>query len=234
MPRINPRVIPLVYRARILSPKRITLIPEMVPGTPQFEAAIGIVEKLRAAGHQAYLAGGCVRDLLLGRSPVNYDVATSATPDIVLDMFPRTFAVGAHFGVVLVAAENAEAAFVTEVATFRSTVNVQGRFIRQGACHEDAELSKGWSPGRIRPDLFILNRTRRSGTEIRCRRDFFLPLSSFFTPRPPRARRRPALRSRSTMGLGSRSRATCGRSPVRTRTMGRSRRRSGWTAWSCF
>ncbi|MGA7340406.1 MAG: CCA tRNA nucleotidyltransferase [Terracidiphilus sp.] len=92
----------------------------MVPGTPQFEAAIGIVKKLRAAGHQAYLAGGCVRDLLLGRSPVDYDVATSATPDIVLDMFPRTFAVGAHFGVVLVAAENAEAAFVTEVATFRS------------------------------------------------------------------------------------------------------------------
>jgi len=47
----------------------------------------------------------CVRDLLLGREPKDYDVATSATPDVVLTMFPRTFAVGAHFGVVLVADE---------------------------------------------------------------------------------------------------------------------------------
>jgi poly(A) polymerase len=90
----------------------------MFPATPQFEAALEIVRALRAAGHQAYLAGGCVRDLLLGRSPSDYDVATSATPDLVLDMFPRTFAVGAHFGVVLVAPESA--GLVTEVATFRS------------------------------------------------------------------------------------------------------------------
>jgi poly(A) polymerase len=69
-----------------------------------------------------------VRDLLLGREPVDYDVATSATPDVVLEMFPRTFAVGAHFGVVLVASEaGAECEdgsiaerCVTEVATFRS------------------------------------------------------------------------------------------------------------------
>ncbi|HZP05831.1 MAG TPA: CCA tRNA nucleotidyltransferase [Terracidiphilus sp.] len=92
----------------------------MFAATPQFEAALRIVKTLRAAGHQAYLAGGCVRDLLLGRSPVDYDVATSATPDVVLDMFPRTFAVGAHFGVVLVAPEDTGAGFVTEVATFRS------------------------------------------------------------------------------------------------------------------
>ena len=75
----------------------------MLPGSPQFEAALEILKTLRAAGHEAYLAGGCVRDLLLGREPEDYDVATSATPDIVLGMFPRTFAVGAHFGVVLVA-----------------------------------------------------------------------------------------------------------------------------------
>jgi len=92
----------------------------MFPATPQFEAALAIVKTLRAAGHQAYLAGGCVRDLLLGRSPSDFDVATSATPDIVLGMFPRTFAVGAHFGVVLVAPVEAEERFVTEVATFRS------------------------------------------------------------------------------------------------------------------
>ena len=75
----------------------------MLPVTRQFEAALRIVEKLRAAGYEAYLAGGCVRDLLLGREPTDYDVATSATPDVVLEMFERTFAVGAHFGVVLVA-----------------------------------------------------------------------------------------------------------------------------------
>jgi poly(A) polymerase len=92
----------------------------MADATPQFEAALGIVAALRGAGHQAYLAGGCVRDLLLGRSPLDYDVATSATPDQVLAMFPRTFAVGAHFGVVLVAPEDEDAAFATEVATFRS------------------------------------------------------------------------------------------------------------------
>jgi poly(A) polymerase len=78
------------------------------------------MERLRAAGYEAYLAGGCVRDLLLGREPSDYDVATSATPDIVLDLFPRTFAVGAHFGVVLVAQGEAETYFTTEVATFRS------------------------------------------------------------------------------------------------------------------
>lgn len=99
----------------------------------QFEAALRIVETLRAEGHQAYLAGGCVRDLLLGREPVDYDVATSATPDVVLKLFPRTFAVGAHFGVVLVADETLDEVppledaadagprfSVTEVATFRS------------------------------------------------------------------------------------------------------------------
>ena len=72
-------------------------------GTTQFEAALGVVEKLRAAGYEAYLAGGCVRDLLLGREPKDFDVATSAEPGVVLEMFERTFAVGAHFGVVLVA-----------------------------------------------------------------------------------------------------------------------------------
>ena len=83
-------------------------------------AAIEIIRTLRGRGYQAYLVGGCVRDLLLGRAPADFDVATSATPDIVLDMFPRTFAVGAHFGVVLVAPDDEDARFVTEVATFRS------------------------------------------------------------------------------------------------------------------
>ena len=108
----------------------------MLPATRQFDAAIKIIATLRAAGHQAFLAGGCVRDLLVGREPKDYDVATSATPDVVLEMFPRTFAVGAHFGVVLVADSagftGADASDqtdeeaskpeygITEVATFRS------------------------------------------------------------------------------------------------------------------
>ena len=87
----------------------------------QFQAALQIVESLRAAGHQAYFAGGCVRDLLLGIAPKDYDVATSARPEKVLLHFPRTFAVGAHFGVVIVctAHESAECEIRTEVATFR-------------------------------------------------------------------------------------------------------------------
>jgi poly(A) polymerase len=100
----------------------------MMPKSAQFEAALEIIKTLRAAGYEAYLAGGCVRDLLLGREPEDYDVATSATPDVVLQMFPRTFAVGAHFGVVLVASEigsscidgSVEERCTTEVATFRS------------------------------------------------------------------------------------------------------------------
>jgi len=108
--------------------------------TRQFDAALRIVEKLRASGYEAYLAGGCVRDLLVGREPSDYDVATSATPDVVLHLFPHTIAVGAHFGVVLVAEEAVKEAaggakpeaasdraanekppvIMTEVATYRS------------------------------------------------------------------------------------------------------------------
>ena len=88
--------------------------------TPQFEEARRIAGALREKGYEAYLAGGCVRDLVLGRQPSDYDVATSATPDVVLSIFERTFAVGAHFGVVLVAAQDENERFVTEVATFRS------------------------------------------------------------------------------------------------------------------
>src|ERR1035438_2529622 len=92
----------------------------MLPITRQFEAALRIARELRAAGYEAHFAGGCVRDLLLGREPRDYDVATSATPDVVLQLFPRTFAVGAHFGVVLVAEGDGDSHVLTEVATFRS------------------------------------------------------------------------------------------------------------------
>src|SRR5438309_4667508 len=64
--------------------------------------ATSIVATLRDRGHRAYLCGGCVRDLLLGREPADYDVATDATPEQVMRIFPETYAVGAQFGVVLV------------------------------------------------------------------------------------------------------------------------------------
>jgi poly(A) polymerase len=64
--------------------------------------AIHIIRTLRDRGFQAYLCGGCVRDLLLERQPADYDVTTDATPAEVMRIFPETYAVGAQFGVVLV------------------------------------------------------------------------------------------------------------------------------------
>jgi len=92
--------------------------------------SISIIRTLRQQGFQAYLAGGCVRDLLLKRQPADYDVATSATPAQVMEIFPETYAVGAQFGVVLVPlpedqrTPGDESAIsktqAVEVATFRS------------------------------------------------------------------------------------------------------------------
>jgi poly(A) polymerase len=86
--------------------------------------ATSIVQTLRQRGFQAYLVGGCVRDLLLGRDPKDYDVATDATPAQVMAVFPQTYAVGAQFGVVLVpdreTAGGSSKSHTVEVATFRS------------------------------------------------------------------------------------------------------------------
>ena len=80
-----------------------------------------VIRTLRQQGYIAFLAGGCVRDLLLGREPADYDVATSATPDEVMKIFPESYAVGAQFGVVLVPqGPQAQENFTIEVATFRS------------------------------------------------------------------------------------------------------------------
>src|SRR3990170_4465352 len=91
------------------------------------ELAETICRTLRAAGHQAYLVGGCVRDIVLGREPADYDVATDAKPDEVMRIFPETYAVGAQFGVVLVPADKQAVApgqnACIEVATFRSDVS---------------------------------------------------------------------------------------------------------------
>lgn len=74
------------------------------------------IARLRSAGHQAYLVGGCVRDVLMGAKPKDYDIATDARPDRIMDLFPNSGRVGAHFGVVLVRDIFAQ----VEVATFRS------------------------------------------------------------------------------------------------------------------
>src|SRR6266566_919294 len=109
--------------------------------------AISVVRTLREKDHQAYLVGGCVRDLLLKREPADYDISTDATPDEVMRIFPETYAVGAQFGVVLVPLPESERSaiadtegqevgppleerpisghqhkFCIEVATFRSDV----------------------------------------------------------------------------------------------------------------
>ncbi len=86
---------------------------------PAFRAARHIAATLRAAGHDAYFAGGCVRDLLLEHTAKDFDIATSATPDQIVALFPRTQQVGAHFGVILVLQDVGSEDTATEVATFR-------------------------------------------------------------------------------------------------------------------
>jgi len=108
------------------------------------ELANSICETLRRNGHQALLVGGCVRDLLLGRQPADYDVATDASPERVIELFPESVPVGAQFGVVLIPREN----WKVEVATFRSDV--------------------GYSDGR-HPDSVVYSRTAQEDVK---RRDF--------------------------------------------------------------
>jgi len=79
-------------------------------------AAIKIIKRLRRAGYEALLAGGCVRDMLLKRPAKDYDVATDAKPDEVAKLFRRTLKVGAKFGVIMVI----DSGMQTEVATFRT------------------------------------------------------------------------------------------------------------------
>jgi poly(A) polymerase len=93
-------------------------VPAVQP-QKQREFAVEVVRQLRDHGFEAYWAGGCVRDQLLGRSPVDYDVATSAKPEEIRGVFPhrKTLAVGAAFGVMTVLGPRA--AGQIEVATFR-------------------------------------------------------------------------------------------------------------------
>ena len=80
------------------------------------QRAAEVAGKLRGAGHRAYFAGGCVRDALLGVEPHDYDIATDARPEQVQAIFPKSMAVGAHFGVLVVRTGHEH----VEVATFRT------------------------------------------------------------------------------------------------------------------
>lgn len=78
--------------------------------------ALSVAQRLREAGHQALFCGGAVRDRLLGRTPGDYDIATSAPPEVVAPLFPHALLVGAQFGTVVVPGEGRQ----VEVTTFRA------------------------------------------------------------------------------------------------------------------
>src|SRR5947209_847297 len=80
------------------------------------KAAREVGARLRESGYIAYFAGGCVRDMVRGLMPKDYDIVTDARPEAVQKLFPHTYAVGAHFGVIIVLEND----FQFEVATFRS------------------------------------------------------------------------------------------------------------------
>src|SRR5713101_1892653 len=90
--------------------------PHPMKASPMEKTAREIAAHLRESGHIAYFAGGCVRDIVGGETPKDFDIATDANQEAVQKLYPRTYAVGAHFGVILVV----EDGFQFEVATFRS------------------------------------------------------------------------------------------------------------------
>ena len=128
----------------------------MIDPEQQRRFALDVVRQLRTAGFEAYWAGGCVRDELLGRRPKDYDVATNATPPEIRALFgnQRTLPLGAAFGVITVLGPRP--AGMIEVATFR----------------QDAEYSDGRHPDRV---------TFSSAREDAARRDFTIN-GMFFDP----------------------------------------------------
>ena len=116
--------------------------PAGIEKEPMFSTARALVDRLRAAGHIAYFAGGCVRDLVRGQVPKDIDIATDARPEEVQKIFRRTYAVGAHFGVIVVL-ENRSAirsrdlsvptAFISMDATQRKCTSLRRKKTRAAA-----------------------------------------------------------------------------------------------------
>jgi poly(A) polymerase len=117
--------------------------------------ATSIIRTLRERGHRAYLVGGCVRDLLLGREPADYDVTTDATPDEVMRIFPDTYAVGAQFGVVLVPLPTRDVASTvsTETSGGRDVagfVSAKANVVEVATFRSDIGYSDGRHPDQVR------------------------------------------------------------------------------------
>jgi poly(A) polymerase len=121
---------------------------------PSPAAARGLVERLQQAGFEAYWVGGCVRDRLMGREPKDYDIATSARPEQVEALFPRTIPVGRAFGVVLILHEGVQ----YEIATFRA----------------EADYADGRHPAEVRFATAQADARRRDFTINGC---FYDPVS---------------------------------------------------------
>lgn len=112
---------------------------KIVPNDENSKFAFDVGRRLISAGHKAYLAGGCVRDQLLGRQPQDYDIATSARPEEVERLFPKTLSIGKNFGIIVVVHDHQK----VEIATFRRDGEYKdGRHpetIIYGTEQEDAE-----------------------------------------------------------------------------------------------
>jgi poly(A) polymerase len=112
--------------------------------------AISIVRTLRERDHKAYLVGGCVRDLLLGREPADYDVASDATPEEVMRIFPDTYAVGAQFGVVLVPLPERDVAIDVTCRDVTCYVSSKANVVEVATFRSDIGYSDGRHPDQVR------------------------------------------------------------------------------------
>jgi len=110
------------------------------------DLALKVAKQLRDNGFQAYYAGGCVRDTITNLEPADYDIATDATPDIVMKIFKKTIPIGAHFGVILVLEEG----IPFEITTFRS----DGKYV-DGRHPETVKFSKNPKDDVRRRDFTI-------------------------------------------------------------------------------
>ncbi len=135
--------------------------------TSERDFAIDVVRRLRGAGHEALWAGGCVRDELLGHTPKDYDIATSAHPDAVRRLFRRTIAVGMSFGVIEVLGPRTPTGpLKVQVATFRSDMSYSdGR-------HPDAVVfssARGRPAPRFHDQRHVLRPAGKSVDRLRWR-----------------------------------------------------------------
>jgi len=135
--------------------------------------ATSVTRTLGEHGYLAYFVGGCVRDLLLGREPADYDVSTDALPDEVMRIFPDTYAVGAQFGVVLVpepAPASASSVVMTSDLNHKGHSGENPAAAARAACVEVATFRSdiGYSDGR-HPDQVRFSKSPQEDVE---RRDF--------------------------------------------------------------